>query len=54
MFGVENAIRMLEYKIDNEHWPVLKTCLIYLNYIDDTWKVEIPLDQKLITRMRDL
>ena len=34
VFGVSNAIRMLQYKIDDEYWPVLKTCLLYLDYID--------------------
>ena len=27
VFGVENAVRMLQYKIDDEYWPVVKTCL---------------------------
>ena len=54
VFGVSNAIRMLQYKIDGDYWPVLKTCLLYLDYIDEEWEVEIPLDQKAIKRMREL
>ena len=45
---------MLEYKIDEDYWPVVKTCLLYLEYIDDKWRVEIPLDQEATKRMRDL
>jgi hypothetical protein len=45
---------MLQYKIDDEYWPVLKTCLIYLNYVDEDWEVKIPLDQEAIKRMRQL
>ena len=54
VFGVSNAIRMLQYKIDAEHWPVLKTCLLYLDYIDEEWKTDIPLDSKTVERMRKL
>ena len=45
VFGVENAVRMLQYKIDDEYWPVLKTSLLYLEYIDEGFRVEIPLDK---------
>jgi hypothetical protein len=45
---------MLQYKIDDEYWPVLKTCLLYLNYIDEEWEVEIPLDQEAVKRMRQI
>jgi hypothetical protein len=54
VFGVENAIRMLQYKIDDAYWPVVKTCLLYLEYIDEEFDVEIPLDEKTVKRMREL
>ena len=54
VFGVPNAIKMLQYKIDDEYWPVLKTCLLYLNYVDEEWEVEIPLDQEAVKRMRQI
>ena len=54
VFGVSNAIKMLQYKIDDEYWPVLKTCLLYLNYVDEEWEVEIPLDQEAVKRMRQI
>ena len=54
VFGVENAIRMLQYKIDDEYWPVVKTCLLYLGYIDEGWKQDIPLDQEVTKRLREL
>ena len=54
VFGVPNAIRMLQYKIDDEYWPVLKTCLLYLDYIDEEWEVEIPLDEIAVKRMRQI
>ena len=54
VFGVENAVRMLQYKIDDEYWPVVKTCLLYLEYIDEDFDVEISLDEKVVKRMREL
>ena len=54
LFGVENAIRMLEFKLDKAYWPVLKTCLLYLGYVDEGWKQEIPLDKSVIEKMREL
>ena len=54
VFGVSNAIRMLQYKIDDEFWPVLKTCLLYLDYVDDEWEVKIPLDEEAVKRMRKI
>ena len=37
LFGVNNTIKMLEFKIEKEYWSILKTCLLYLNYIDEDW-----------------
>ena len=54
VFGVENAIKMLQFKIDDEYWPVVKTCLLYLEYIDEGFDVEISLDEKVVKRMREL
>ena len=54
LFGVENSIKMLEFKIEPEFWSVLKTCLLYLNYIDEDWKQEIPLDYEATQRMRKI
>ena len=54
VFGVENAVRMLQYKIDDEYWPVLKTSILYLEYIDEGFRVEIPLDKEAVKRMREL
>ena len=54
VFGVENAIKMLQFKIDDEYWPVVKTCLLYLEYIDEDFDVEISLDKEVVKRMREL
>ena len=54
LFGVENTTRMLEYKLEKEYWPVLKTCLLYLGYIEEDWRQEIPLESEVVDRLREL
>ena len=54
LFGVENTIRMLEFKIEMEFWPILKTCLLYLRYIDEDWRTDIPLHEEVTNKMREL
>ena len=52
VFGIEEANKMLFYKIDEEQWPVLKTFLVYLNFLSEDAYVEIPLDQNIIKVLR--
>jgi hypothetical protein len=33
VFGVESSVRMLFYKLDREDYDILKTFLLYLNYM---------------------
>lgn len=52
VFGIEETNKMLFYKIDKEQWPVLKTFLVYLNFLSEDAYVEIPLDQNVIKVLR--
>ena len=52
VFGIEETNRMLFYKIDKDQWPVLKTFLVYLNFLSEDAYVEIPLDQNIIKVLR--
>jgi hypothetical protein len=36
VFGVESATRILFYKIDERDYDILKTFLVYLNYMPET------------------
>src|SRR5574337_958649 len=61
VFGVESATRMLFFKTDKEHWPVLKTFLVFLNYmptevISDKRirESDIELDMKVIDILRKI
>jgi ribosome-interacting GTPase 1 len=54
MFGISAANRMSFYRIEEELWPALKTFLVYLNYLPENEKVEIPLDQNIVKVLRSI
>ena len=55
VFGYDACMRMLEFKIkDDSYWSSIKTMLLYLEYIEEGWKLEIPIDESLAERLRDL
>tara|TARA_B100000902_G_C27308939_1_gene917212 strand:- start:3028 stop:3399 length:372 start_codon:yes stop_codon:yes gene_type:complete len=55
VFGYEPCMRMLEFKIkDQAYWTSIKTMLLFLGYVEEGWKTDIPLDQALAERLRDL
>ena len=45
---------MMFYKIDKKNWPLLKTFLVYLNYLPEDQYVEVPLDQKVVDVLRKI
>jgi len=54
VFGIEAANRMMFYRMEEEYWPVIKTFLIFLNFIREDELVEVPLDQTVVERLRNL
>ena len=64
VFGVEATVNMLFFKLDQEDYPVLKTILIFLNYLPKKLTVsfdkyhirqeEIPVDLKIAHILRNL
>lgn len=54
VFGIKEANKMLFFKIEENHWPMLKTFLVYLNYLPDDEYVDIPLDQNIIKVLRTI
>lgn len=52
VFGIPAARKMLEYKIEEKYWPVLKPCLIFLSFMrEDEW-IEVQLDPIVTNRLR--
>jgi len=61
VFGIEPATRMLFYKMDNDLLPLLKTFLVFLNYLPETTKnvegidiLAIPLENEIIPKLRKI
>jgi hypothetical protein len=53
-FGVEASLNMLELKLDDKHWPVIKPFLIFLKYIENNQYLGIAMDQEVIERLRKI
>ena len=54
VFEISAANRMLFLKVNDECLPALKTFLVYLNYLPQSWHTNIRLDEKLIKILREL
>ena len=55
VFGFDPCMRMLEFKIkEDNYWSSLKTMFLFLGYVEEGWKTDIPLDDELTQRLRDL
>jgi len=54
VFGVYAAKRILQLKLDENHWPIIKPFLLYLNYIKNNEYIDIPMDQVVIETLRKI
>tara|TARA_B100000424_G_scaffold73783_1_gene54806 strand:- start:180 stop:554 length:375 start_codon:yes stop_codon:yes gene_type:complete len=54
MFGIKAALNILNLKLDDKHWPVVKPFLIFLNYIRNDEYTGITMDPMVIEKLRKL
>ena len=63
VFGTRNAVRMLFYRVDEEDHPILKTFLLFLDYMPDViagikgkniYSGDIKIDLFVGKRLRDI
>ena len=54
VFGIAPTNKMMFYRMEQEYWSAVKTFLIFLNYLRDDELVDIPLDQTIVERLRNL
>ena len=54
MFGPKETAKMAMFNIKAEQKPVLKTFLIYLNYLPEDMYLSIPLDSEIVDKLRKL
>ena len=45
---------MLKFKIEMDYWPVIKTCLLYLGYVEEDFEINIPIDMEVAKILREL
>ncbi len=53
-FGIEASNRMLWYKINENHWHYIKPFLVFLHYLPEDEKVDVPMDPYIVEVLRKL
>ena len=54
VFGIEAALKILELRLDDKHWPVIKPILLYLSYIRNDQYTGIEMDQTVVKFLRTI
>ena len=54
VFDIEPALNMLEIKLDDKQWRVVKPFLIFLKYIKNDQLVGIEMDEKVVEALRKI
>ena len=52
VFGVDAATTLLFFKIDKQHWSILKTILIFLNYMPEDEMIDLETDQNIMEELK--
>ena len=54
VFGIEASLKILELRLDEKHWPVIKPILLYLSYIRNDQYTGIEMDQTVVEFLRTI
>ena len=54
MFGIEAALNILDLKLEEKHWPVVKPFLIFLKYIKNDQYTGITMDPSVVEALRKI
>ena len=54
VFGIEAALNILDFKLEDKHWPVMKPFLIFLNYIKNDKYTGITMDPEVVNVLRKI
>ena len=54
VFGVDASSTLLFFKLDRKHWPILKTFLVYLNYMPENDLKDIATDLEILKELREI
>lgn len=54
VFGIEAALKILEFKLENKYWPQIKPFLIFLKYIRNDQYTNISMDPIVVNKLRQI
>ena len=54
VFGVDATTTLLFFKIEGNHWPLLKTFLIYLHFMPENDLIEVPINREVMVKLGHL
>ena len=54
VFGIEAGLKILELKLDKNHWPLIKPFLIFLRYIRNDQYTNVPMDPTIVDALRKI
>ena len=54
MFGIEAALEILNLKLEDKHWPVIKPFLVFLKYITNEQYTGITMDPEVVNVLRKI
>jgi len=54
VFGVEAACTLLFFRVEREFWSLLKTFLVFLNYIKEEEITDIKVNKQLLNNLEQL
>ena len=54
VFGVDAATTLLFFKIESEHWPLLKTFLVYLRFMPENDLIEVQINHQVMAKLGHL
>jgi len=53
-FGIEPSLNMLQVKLEDRHWPVIKPFLVFLKYITNEELIGVAMDEKVVEALRKI
>ena len=54
LFGIDASLAILELRLEDKHWPVIKPILLYLSYIRNDQYTGIPMDPYVVEFLRKI
>jgi len=54
VFGIKAGLNILDLKLNEKHWPIIKPFLIFLNYIKNDQYTGIEMDQEVVKKLRKI